>query len=84
MPEGGAVRFIRSVWRHDHVPSARPREWLVHRMTVHINEQAEWRETPTITNCQGLLNGGRRPHYCTGNEGGIAPLHALDLTPASC
>ena len=49
-------------------------------MTVRIDKQAEWREKPTITNCQGLLNGGRRAHHCTGNEGGIAPLHALYLT----
>jgi hypothetical protein len=40
-------------------------------------------ETPTIANCQGLLNGGRRAHHYTGNEGGLAPLHALDLTPAN-
>jgi hypothetical protein len=37
-----------------------------------------------MTNCQGPLNGGRRAHHCTGNERGIAPLHALYLTPASC
>jgi hypothetical protein len=33
---------------------------LPHRMTVHIDEQSGWRETPTITTCQGLLIGGRR------------------------
>jgi hypothetical protein len=53
-------------------------------MTVHIDEQAGWRETPTITNCQGLLNSGRRAHHCTDNEDGIAPLHTPYLTPTSC
>jgi hypothetical protein len=52
-------------------------------MTVHIDEQPGRWETPTITNCQGLLDGSRQAHRRGGNEPGSAPLHALSLTPAS-
>jgi len=57
-------------------------------MTVHIDEQSGRRATPTITNCQGLLNSGRRAHYRGNNDNncnndpGPPPLHSLRLTPA--